>query len=121
MEAEYVRYYRPRTMNTDGLPGIWSPVQWELNKEERVEELDTHSTATLLWSVDSPEAILRLLLQETDIQRLLEPPKGYESTVQGNWVPERVTIGPKYPLELIKVNREPNYLYLEYRIGDSGY
>ncbi len=83
----------PDTMNTDGLSGIWSPVQWELTEEERVKELDTQSTASLLWSVDTPEEILRLVLEETDIQRLLESSEGYEPTVQGNWVPQLVTIG----------------------------
>ncbi len=24
----------PETMNIDGLPGIWSPVQWELTEQE---------------------------------------------------------------------------------------
>jgi hypothetical protein len=52
----------PDRMNTDGLAGIWSPVQWELTEEERVKELDTQSTASLMWSVDIPEGILRGLL-----------------------------------------------------------
>ncbi len=111
----------PETMNTEGLPGIWSPVQWELTDEERVEELDTQSTASLLWSVDAPEAILRLLLQETEIERLLEPPDGFDPTVQGDWDPQLVTVGFQYPIQLIKVKREQDYLYLEYKIGDSGY
>jgi hypothetical protein len=61
----------PETMNIDGLPGIWSPVQWELTEQERVKELDTQSTASLFWSVDVPVAILRLDLQETEIERLV--------------------------------------------------
>jgi len=111
----------PETMNADGLPGIWSPVQWELTEDERVAELETQSTASLLWSVDVPEAILRLLLLETDIERLFEPPEGYESETQGEWDNELVTFGFKKPIELLKIEREPNYLYLEYKLGDSGY
>ena len=111
----------PETMNADGLPGIWSPVQWELTEDERVTELETQSTASLLWSVDVPEAILRLLLQETDIERLFEPPEGYESEAQGEWDNELVTFGFKKPIELLKIEREPNHLYLEYKLGDSGY
>jgi hypothetical protein len=111
----------PETMNTEGLPGIWSPVQWELTEEERVEELDTQSTASLIWTVDVPEAILRLLLQETAIHRLLEPPEGFNPTVQGDWDPEIATFGFEYPIELVKIEREPTYLYLEYKVGVSAY
>jgi hypothetical protein len=54
----------PETMNVDKLPGVWSPVQWDLSEKERIEELDNQATASLLFSVDTPEAILRLLLDE---------------------------------------------------------
>ena len=54
----------PETMYTDDLPGIWSPVQWELSEEERREEIEQQAKASLLWSVSAPEAILRLLLVE---------------------------------------------------------
>lgn len=111
----------PETMNTDGLPGIWSPSQLELAEEDRVEELDAQSKANLLWSVDVPEAILRLLLQETDIHRLLAPPEDYDPTFQGDWDPELITSGFQYPIQLIKVEREPNHLYIEYKYGDLGY
>jgi hypothetical protein len=57
---------------------------WELTEEERVEKLDTHSYACLLWSIDIPMAILRLLIQATDIQRLLLPPEDYDPVVQGD-------------------------------------
>ncbi|GAG46260.1 unnamed protein product, partial [marine sediment metagenome] len=57
----------PQTMNVDELPGIWSPVQWDLSEDERLEELENQATASLLWTVDTPEAILRLFLNETDI------------------------------------------------------
>jgi len=111
----------PETMNTEGLPGVWSPVQWELTDEERAEELEEQTTASLLWSVDVPEAILRLLLQETEDERLFEPPDDYDPETQGEWDPELVTFGFKRPIELIKIEREKDYLYLEYKFGDSGY
>jgi hypothetical protein len=111
----------PETMNTQGLPGIWSPVQWELTEEERLNELETQTTAGLIWSVDIPEAILRLLLQETETTRLYEPPEDYDPEIQGEWDPELVTYGFTKPIKLIKVERETNYLYLEYKLGDSGY
>jgi hypothetical protein len=111
----------PETMNADVLPGIWSPVQWELDDEERVRELETQATASLLWSVDVPEAILRLLLQETDIERIFEPPEDYDPEEQGEWDPKLVTFGFQKPIKLVKVEREHNYLYLEYKFGDFGY
>lgn len=111
----------PETMNTDGLPGIWSPVQWELTEEERISELETQATASLLWSVDVPQTILRLLLQETEIDRIFDPPEDYDPEAQGECDTELVTFGFQKPIQLIKVEREHNYLYLEYKFGDFGY
>jgi hypothetical protein len=111
----------PETMNVDDLPGIWSPVQWELSVEERAEEVENQATASLLWSVDVPESILRMLLLEIGIERLYDPPKGYNDTKQGEWDGQLITYGFKKPIQLIKVEREHNYLYLEYKFGDFGY
>jgi hypothetical protein len=111
----------PETMNADGLPGIWSPVQWEITEDERISEVETQATASLLWSVDVPEAILRLLLQETEIERIFDPPEDYDPEEQGEWDANLVTFGFQKPIELIKVEREHNYLYLEYKFGDFGY
>ena len=54
-------YIDPETMNVDKLPSIWSPVQWDLSEEERIQELHMQALASLLWTVDIPEAMLRLL------------------------------------------------------------
>lgn len=111
----------PETMNANGLPGIWSPVQWELSDEERASELEAQTTASLLWSVDVPEAILRLMLQETEVERIFEPPEDYAPEEQGEWDPELITFAFKKPIQLLKVEREHDYLYLEYKFGDFGY
>jgi len=111
----------PETINADPLPGIWSPVQWELTEDERVHELETQATASLLWSVDVPETILRLLLQETDIDRTFDPPDDYNPEVQGEWDSDIVTFTFQRPIQLVKVEREHNYLHLEYKFGDLGY
>jgi hypothetical protein len=55
----------PETLYVDDLPAIWSPVQWELTGEERIAAVEEQATASLLWMMDAPEAILRLLLAET--------------------------------------------------------
>ena len=96
----------PQTMNADDLPGIWSPVQWELTEKERINELHTQATASLLWAVDVPEAILRLLLSETDIERALVPPQSYNADLQGEWDENLVTFAFKRPIKLVKAERE---------------
>ncbi|NJD58475.1 MAG: hypothetical protein C3F13_05500 [Anaerolineales bacterium] len=111
----------PETINVMAIPGIWSPVQWELTEEERINELEAQTVAGLLWSVDIPEAILRLLLQEAEITRIFEPPENYDPEIQGEWNPEITANGFRNPIELVKVERETNYLYLEYKLGDSAY
>ena len=109
------------TIVANDLPGIWSPVQWELSEAERIQEVENQATASLIWSVDIPEAILRMLLQETEIVRLFEPPEGYEQEEQGEWDQDLVTFGFRHPIKLIKVEREHDYLYLEYKFGGFGY
>ena len=111
----------PETMHVDDLPVIWSPVQWNLTNEERLREIEAQATASLLWAADVPEAILRLLLSETDIERIYDPPKGYNPEEQGEWDKSIITFQYKRPFKLIKVLRETDYIYLEYHIEDYGY
>src|SRR5512137_2963879 len=93
------------TIEAGELPGVWSPVQWELSQEERVQEVEQQATASLLWSVDIPETILRMLLQETEIGRLFEPPEDYDPEEQGEWDNSLVTFGFQKPIKLVKVER----------------
>lgn len=111
----------PQTIHVDELPAIWSPVQWELTEEERVEAVNEQATASLLWTMDAPEAILRLLLNETEIQRLYKAPEGYDLEEQGEWDEEILTFGSYRSMKLIEVEREPEYLRLVYNCGDLGY
>jgi hypothetical protein len=110
----------PETLNVDDLPTIWSPVQWDLTEEERVQELDEQATASLLWTADAPEAILRLLLAETAIERAYEPPQRYDPEQQGEWDQSLVTFEFKRPTRLERVQRERDGLYIEYDFGDRG-
>lgn len=110
----------PETINVDELPGIWSPVQWELDEDERIHELESQATASLLWAVDTPEAILRLLLMEHTIDRAFGPPEGYDPDLQGEWNDQLLTFQFKRPIRLIRTEREANYLYVEYDFGDFG-
>ena len=111
----------PETMNVDKLPGIWTPVQWPLNEEERIQELETQATASLLYAVDTPEAILRLLLNEAVIERSFDPPEGFDPEQQGDWNSDLVTFQFKREIRLEKVERSPERLYVEYKFGELGY
>jgi hypothetical protein len=110
----------PETIYVDNLPGIWSPVQWELSEQERAQELEDQATASLLWAVDAPQTILRLLLNETDIDRAYDPPEGYDPEEQGYWEKDLVTFQFKRSIQLARVEREQDYLLIEYDFGSLG-
>ena len=81
----------PETFHVDDLPGVWAPVQWEQTKEEQILELETQAKASMMQSVDIPEAILRLLLNETEIASTKVAPAGYDEEEQGEWDDSIVT------------------------------
>ena len=111
----------PQTLYVDDLPAIWSPVQWDLSEEERVQAVEEQATASLLWNMDAPEAILRLLLDETTIQRLFQPPSGFDTEQQGDWDEKLITFGPKRAIKLESVERTPTALELVYDFGELGH
>jgi hypothetical protein len=109
----------PLALNANELPAVWSPVQWELTEDERAQELETQATASLLWAADAPEAILRLLLNETGIERAYAPPKGYDPAQQGDWDEQLLTFQYKRAIRLIQCVHETDSLYIEYQLGDA--
>jgi hypothetical protein len=111
----------PQTLYVDDLPAIWSPVQWELTEQERIQAVEEQATASLLWTMDAPEVVLRLLLDETGIQRLFAPPKDYNSEEQGDWNKELITFGPQRPIKLESIERTPTRLELVYDFGEMGH
>ena len=111
----------PETIHVDELPGIWQPVQWELAEDEYATELEQQATASLLWAVDAPEAILRLLLDETAIERALEPPQGYDPEQQGEWDESLVTFAFKRRARLESIEREGDSLAVTYNLEGAGY
>lgn len=111
----------PETIPVDRLPAVWSPVQSTLSAEERAREVEEQATASLLWAADAPEAILRLLLNETAITRVWEPPAGYDPEQQGTWDPQLVTFAFVRPIQLLSEERTPDRLTLEYRLEGAGY
>jgi hypothetical protein len=111
----------PENIHVDDIPGIWSPVQWELTDEERILELETQATASLLQTVDAPEAILRLLLEETEIERLFKPPKDYDPEQQGEWDPDLITFHFRRAFTPVQIQRQDDHLYVEYKVENLGY
>lgn len=111
----------PETLYVDDLPTIWSPVQWELTPEQRVKEVEDQARASLLAAADAPEAILRLLLNETEIDRAFEPPKGYDHERQGEWDETLITFQFKRPIRLASVERSQDSIFIEYDFGALGY
>jgi len=110
----------PLTMYVDNLPGIWSPVQWEISDSERIREIEDQAVASLLWAVDAPESILRLLLNETDIQRISAPPEGYDPKTQGEWDETLVTFKFKRSVRLVEEDRGKDNLLVSYEVDDLG-
>jgi hypothetical protein len=111
----------PQHTNPSNLPTIWSPVQWELTDEQRADELDNQATASLLWSADILEAVLRLLLNETEIERAYEPPEGYDPEQQGEWDESLLTFQFKRPIKIEKFEQRSNGVYIEYQFGGLGH
>ena len=111
----------PERLHVDDLPTIWSPVQAPLEASERARELEAQATASLLWSSNAPEAILRILLGETEIARAFDPPDGFDPAVQGEWDTSLVTFQFARPIRLTFEERGPDHLALEYKLDGAGY
>jgi len=111
----------PQTIHVDELPGVWAPVQWEQTSEERAQEVETQARASLLGSVDIPEAILRLLLNETGADTLYAPPPGYNPEQQGDWDDTLITFAFQRHVTLRRVERSPQLLVVEYQFENFGW
>ncbi len=110
----------PETLHVDELPGVWSPVQWEQTREEQAQEIEAQAESSLLRNIDIPETILRLLLNETDVENLYAPPQGYDLEEQGEWDPELISFAFVRPVKLESVKRGQDYLEVVYSFGDRG-
>jgi hypothetical protein len=107
-------------MHVDDLPGIWSPIQWDLTPEEKVAEVEEQALASLMAAVDVPEAILRSLLGETAVERAYAAPEGYDPEQQGDWDDTIVTFQFKRPIVLIHHERGQGRLMVQYDFHEQG-
>jgi hypothetical protein len=113
--------FDPETIHIDNLPTIWSPVQGKLTPDEHAMELEAQAAASLLWACPVPEQMLRILLDETAIQRLDRPPDRYDPELQGEWDSTLLVFGFKRGIELLKEQRSRDSLVLEYKLEGAGY
>jgi hypothetical protein len=111
----------PENMNVDELPVIWCPVQEELSFSEADEEIHEQATASLLWVADVPEAILRLLVNETEIERVYAPPPDYDPQEQGEWDYSLETYAFKHAIHLKEIVRDEDALSIVYQLEGAGY
>jgi hypothetical protein len=107
-------------IHVDDLPGIWSPIQWDLTPEERVAEVEEQARASLMAAIDVPEAILRSLLGETDIERTFNAPEGYDPQQQGDWDGGIITFKFKRPVSLLHLERGQGCLTVLYDFHELG-
>jgi hypothetical protein len=110
----------PETIHVDTLPGVWVPVQWEQTEQERIQEVETQARASLLATVDIPEAILRLLLGETGCDVVYGPPQGYDPVEQGEWDESLLTFAFNRSVRLKQVERNPDRLVVVYDFNNLG-
>ena len=108
-------------MNVDELPVVWCPVTQDLSVWETEEATMEQARASLLWVADVPEAILRLLVDETDVERVYAPPSGYNPDEQGEWDYSLETYSFKNAIHLKEMVREEDALYLVYQLEGAGY
>ena len=110
----------PGTMFADDLPSVWTPVQTQLTPEEKAKELEEQATASLVWAAGVPEAILRLLLRETEIVLAYEPPPGYDPDAQGEWDAALVAFTFRRRIRLESEDRSEQASRLVYDFGEAG-
>lgn len=110
------------TMAADELPSIWSPyIPPDLSESDRLAELDRQSAANLIFNSDVPEAVLRLLLNECDVEPAYEPPKGYDPDEQGEWDADIFSLVFTRPIRLEHIQRKPDRLIVIYDFGSRGH
>ncbi|MBN2258472.1 MAG: hypothetical protein JW704_11765 [Anaerolineaceae bacterium] len=113
-------YIDAEFMHVDDLPGIWSPIQWDLTDAEKVDEVEEQARASLMAAIDVPEAILRALLGETGIKRANGAPDGYDPEQQGEWDDSILTFKFKRPITLLHHERGRGSLMVQYDFHELG-
>jgi hypothetical protein len=113
-------YLDPLTFPVLDVPAIWCPEKEKEFGNPLAASIEAQAKASLLASSDTVEAILRLLYDEAEIERIYEPPPGYNPEVQGDWDDEQVTFAFRHRVEKIGEQRDDEMLRMEYRMEGCG-
>ena len=113
-------YLDPLTFPVLDVPAIWCPEKERLVGNPLATSIEEQAKASLLASADTVESILRLLYDKAEIERVLEPPQGYNPEVQGDWDDQQVTFAFLRRVERISEERDDESLRMEYRIDGCG-
>jgi hypothetical protein len=103
------------------LPIVWSAEPIAGDPPGGVIGLESAARAGLLLKISAPEAALRLFLGELEVERVTEAPKGYDSAQQGEWDPRAVTYRFTRLIRMMRIEKKPNRLTVEFHLGDLGY
>ena len=114
------KYIDPQTIPVEDLPGVWTPFPEDLSPDEHVAAVEDQAKASMLWSIDHPETILRLMLNETAITRAFEAPLGYDEERQGKWDKSLTAFTFKRAMWVEHIERQPDNLYIVYEVEDLG-
>lgn len=113
-------YLDPLTFPVLNVPAIWCPQKEKEMGNHLAESIEEQAQASLLASADIVEAVLRILDGETGIERVFNPPQGYNPEVQGDWDDQLVTFAFRRRVEKIREERDDELLRMEYRMEGCG-
>jgi hypothetical protein len=110
----------PLTFPTINLPAIWTPIKEKSEANPLALQIHEQAKASLLITADTIESILRLLLGETEVERVFTPPKGYDTELQGEWDNSAITFAFIKSIRIISENRDPEQLEMQYEVEGRG-
>jgi hypothetical protein len=110
----------PLTFPVIDVPAIWCPPETKTRTAHPVLELERQAQANLILSADIIESVIRLIFGEAEIEKVMEPPEGYDPDVQGDWDESVATYAFKRPILKIEEERDEQHLLLVYSMKELG-
>jgi hypothetical protein len=110
----------PLTFPTIRVPAVWTPIKEKSDANPLALQIHEQAKASLLISADIMESILRLLLGETEVERVFTPPKGYDEEQQGAWDTDAITFAFVRSVRIKSENRDAGKLLMQYEVEGKG-
>ncbi len=110
----------PLTFPTLDVPAIWCPRKEKRLGNALAQRIEEQARGSLLVCADPVESVLRVIYGETEIERALIPPEGYDPAIQGEWDESLVTFAFARRVRKISEERNEQSLRLEYEMAGSG-